>query len=544
MTSPGVAKAEECDLALDQTRQVIQKVQEHQRQIQEYRNTSAAISILPDDVLAHLFVLCAPSWGSQQRRTHIAFSHVCRRWRRVSLQNPRGWSQIDFALPRLALAMLERVKDAPLSLKMDMTPLEPLEPLKLISGVFLQKHANLRDVHLSGQSSILRKILAQMVSPMPHLSSLTLISEDYAPHGWAYTELRCPALEKFTAPQFRQLFLLNCSIPWSSQCFGHLTELRMFLERTDSLSIPELFLAIARNPLLKILYLGISGDWHPSAQDSAVGCTTMERLTSLVLMTTTPLLIHTLGRLALPNLRFLKVQDLGVCSTQSEMTSLVSAICERYTAQFDVRTIKLSEVNIGDDIHLRVAVNEPMFFFLPVNELDADPTFVGTFQLAEDILGHLVGNESHSLQLCESLRNVPECSILSSVPEESWPAIRDCISTLPCLDTLTVAGEPFYIILELLEDSDWGSSATCLFPSLRTLRLVDAPLDEDLPEEEKHVEATGLRRLVIALSKIRDCGRPLPTVILVTCNYKRGDDPIQIAAEFGLSDTIMVRREP
>ncbi|KAF6763606.1 hypothetical protein DFP72DRAFT_1163571 [Ephemerocybe angulata] len=75
------------------------------------------VTVIPDDILAELFLACLPcveeGWPTeaagghekrwetvgQNRHPSVDLSHVCRRWRRVALGTPRLWVQADICIP-------------------------------------------------------------------------------------------------------------------------------------------------------------------------------------------------------------------------------------------------------------------------------------------------------------------------------------------------------------------------------------------------------------------------------------------------------------
>ncbi|KAK1218109.1 hypothetical protein PQX77_019225 [Marasmius sp. AFHP31] len=71
---------------------------------------------IPVEILSSIFQFLCPTGGLVHRGATPwwRFSHVCRHWRNVALNNPLLWSAPDYERPVLATEMLRRSKDVPL----------------------------------------------------------------------------------------------------------------------------------------------------------------------------------------------------------------------------------------------------------------------------------------------------------------------------------------------------------------------------------------------------------------------------------------------
>ncbi|TFK65349.1 hypothetical protein BDN72DRAFT_204467 [Pluteus cervinus] len=80
-------------------------------------NELVPVSSLPTDILEEVFAICV-SWlyGSQKPKYRLAWTQVCRVWRRVSLDSARLWHCIDLSDPRFAREFLARSKSSPISI--------------------------------------------------------------------------------------------------------------------------------------------------------------------------------------------------------------------------------------------------------------------------------------------------------------------------------------------------------------------------------------------------------------------------------------------
>ncbi|RDB19336.1 hypothetical protein Hypma_013612 [Hypsizygus marmoreus] len=97
-------------------------------------NDLKPVSQLPTEVLEEIFGICV-SWlfGHQKPKYRFAWTQVCRRWRRISLNSARLWQYIDICDSRLAHEFLVRSGTAPISIV-------SASPLKLCSEN-LESHA-------------------------------------------------------------------------------------------------------------------------------------------------------------------------------------------------------------------------------------------------------------------------------------------------------------------------------------------------------------------------------------------------------------------
>lgn len=488
-----------------------------------------SISRLGDDVLAHVFRFCAPSPAMfDLRHTFLAFSHVCRHWRRVALQNPRIWTQLDPNLPKLALQMLQRAKHAPITiwtvplyLRLDDRTID----CELVAAV-LRKHATLGDVRLLGRYNVVNTLFARMTDPMPFLTRLKLVTIKVCDGNRSLRELSCPALEKFATPRLRQLALSNVSIPWKSRCLENLTSLELVVDdcTPSHRALTELFQSFTRIPHLGFLRLCIEDAWPDESSGwdqfadfaSEVGCIRLDSLTSLSLRAPTTLVIQILQLIVMPRLRSLQVENADNCDTIPTATALLSAIHKCYAGPIHVKAVRLD--NRTD--HLNVQVNDEIDF----SALDSNtgPNFGGRLALLEGAAEAFFDSDSNPL--LASLHAVLECQLYNVDNEEIWSRIRDWITTLPHLRMLEAATRSSCDrVLGLLEDISWNpSDAQLPFPCLRTLRFYDAPLVKD----------GSLRRLATILKRMKDHGQSVQAV-LYHC-YISADEVKGVADEFGL----------
>ncbi|KAJ2930325.1 hypothetical protein H1R20_g6783, partial [Candolleomyces eurysporus] len=81
---------------------------EHAKFVKEHSALLSPIRRVPNDILSLIFLACLPHNLSPQRLTELSaahpalvVSHVCQRWRQLSLSTPLLWTFIDIHIPRL-----------------------------------------------------------------------------------------------------------------------------------------------------------------------------------------------------------------------------------------------------------------------------------------------------------------------------------------------------------------------------------------------------------------------------------------------------------
>lgn len=92
-----------------------------------YHNTTTPICRLPPEILSATFELLLTEsaqiyvpYRTRLSADVVRVTHVCRHWRQVALDCTPLWDNLDFAFPALTHAMLDRSKDAPLTLRYNM----------------------------------------------------------------------------------------------------------------------------------------------------------------------------------------------------------------------------------------------------------------------------------------------------------------------------------------------------------------------------------------------------------------------------------------
>ncbi|KAK7051578.1 hypothetical protein VNI00_004557 [Paramarasmius palmivorus] len=184
-------------------------------------NLDLPISRLPVHIMADIFGHCIPFRHSDPKATSVgwlAFSHVCRLWRSIALNDGKLWTYIHVNNHHLAETMLERSKAAPLDVRMPWT----WNPDRLDTKRLLEKlrHQLFRIQHLQLFAyNNNTEFFHALVQPAPSLHSLEVV-------GNVTNVLLLP--DDFlarNAPLLTSLRLRHTYLPWNSPLLTRLTAL-------------------------------------------------------------------------------------------------------------------------------------------------------------------------------------------------------------------------------------------------------------------------------------------------------------------------------
>ncbi|KAK7051595.1 hypothetical protein VNI00_004574 [Paramarasmius palmivorus] len=230
-------------------------VGEDARRLRSERNARAPISRLHVELLSRIFQIQPHSY---QRYLWLAFSHVCRFWRTVSINSSVLWTRPDFTRPDLAREMIARSRGSRLDIRFPEMSEKRRFNFKLAASVLLEalslgrRRIEVLELHLP--FSLLSDIMQFLVGSMPVLRSFRLSITDRK-------QLLLPpnTLGSQTPEHLVRFHLEGCHVPWA---FGirstNLTSL--FLDGSpDSRPTEERFYAILRQTTqLEELSLGIN----------------------------------------------------------------------------------------------------------------------------------------------------------------------------------------------------------------------------------------------------------------------------------------------
>jgi hypothetical protein len=235
----------------------IKSLEESTQALKIYRNTLVPISRLPTEILTIIFSLLA-SLGVLESSLPIApspVSHVCHRWRDISLNLPYLWNHINFTTLTSAGAaeMLARSKTVPLHLEAWTTlwSIAELEAFEMQIGAHIY-HTRHLSVTATGEHLV--RTFGQLVSSAPSLEqfsianlglsreTLPLVIPDTLFHG--------------IAPKLIHLCLNNCGIRWESPLLKNLRDLELISFPSRALTTLNTWLdALNQMPQLERLSL-------------------------------------------------------------------------------------------------------------------------------------------------------------------------------------------------------------------------------------------------------------------------------------------------
>ncbi|KAF9460868.1 hypothetical protein BDZ94DRAFT_866204 [Collybia nuda] len=281
-------------------------------------NDLTAVASLPTEILEEVFGICV-SWlyGHQKPKYRLAWTQVCRTWRRISFNSARLWHCIDLCDSRLAHEFLIRSKTAPISIV-------SASPLKLCTEN-LQPHANRLqaiDVFLFPDDMV-----SLFDSIGPNLSSLTHMS------------LRIPPVSsnlilEIDVSNVTRLMLDCVAIPWDT-C-GGLTYMSLRGLPTEyAPSLPQLFTIFKSSPDLEYVKLECIApalaDDHPPTDSIS-----LPKLRELVISGKPPLIHTLLSGLILPISARLQFN----CPTFDDLNAFLPA--DQHWRRPEISTLRLS----------------------------------------------------------------------------------------------------------------------------------------------------------------------------------------------------------
>lgn len=254
------------------------------RDLKAQLNTLASISVLPPEVLSHIFLHDADFFGDRvvpapSMKTRLRITHVCRHWRMVALDCPVLWSRfcVDKYSAMWMEELLSRSRQARLSIALTLshgTVVKTVQANAVRSA--LASLGRVRDLSLKVLRPIVPEIGDLLRKPCPVLESLHIILF----YAAIPTDSSLDALYNSQHSKLRQLQLSNCPVDWSHISLPNLTDLHIFNGPTPASSAVErpalnAFLgALARMPHLQMLTtnhaLGLTTDANESAHTSRV----------------------------------------------------------------------------------------------------------------------------------------------------------------------------------------------------------------------------------------------------------------------------------
>ena len=227
MMDPSLPDSPESFLAVENK---IKSLEEATQALKRHRNSLLPISRLPTEIFTIIFSLLHPFEVLEPPKPIASFSisHVCHRWREISLNLPRLWVHINFSrqTPDCVAEMLARAKTTPLHLEAVTLnwSRETFEAFKRQIGAHIH---HTRYLSITTTSYHLVRTFGPLMSSAPVLEQLSIINQD---HSWRTRPVIPRNLFDGIAPKLIYLCLDNCGVGWkkrASPLFKGLRDLKL-----------------------------------------------------------------------------------------------------------------------------------------------------------------------------------------------------------------------------------------------------------------------------------------------------------------------------
>ncbi|KAK7051583.1 hypothetical protein VNI00_004562 [Paramarasmius palmivorus] len=238
------------ELSLEEIKEIDRDISLLETQLQRLRaqrNLKIPMARLPVDVMIHIFRFCVPHGRSKTR--WLAFTHVCRSWRIIALNQASLWTSIDFSNINLARVMLERSKNAALDISIPRILYGQAERWQDVLDDIQHQVHRVRHLHVNMcRVDLMRAFVHGFQRAAPSLRSLEI---------WDYANLDLQSgFLGGEAPLLTDLRLYFTYISWDSPLLRNLTHLELGGDSCSNLPTGNQFLdALRRMPMLSVLKL-------------------------------------------------------------------------------------------------------------------------------------------------------------------------------------------------------------------------------------------------------------------------------------------------
>ncbi|EDR14527.1 uncharacterized protein LACBIDRAFT_305207 [Laccaria bicolor S238N-H82] len=244
------------DAARRRIDQDIEKMEGAIRALKSRRNSLAAISRLPPEILSKIFVCCAATYELPQLTMNwVKITHVSRHWRTVAIGCPHLWTMPVFARPRWVEEMLKRSKMAPLVI--DARLAHMAGPKYEAIQLAMNHISRARELYLDSSSAWFGKLFSSVPRAAPMLQTLVLsTSTMHSAEPFLDNYSIPPELFSDNSAQLRRLELSHCNINWTSHLLRGLTHLKIHNTTPGTRPSTLLFLDVLEQlPTLTVLDL-------------------------------------------------------------------------------------------------------------------------------------------------------------------------------------------------------------------------------------------------------------------------------------------------
>jgi hypothetical protein len=206
--------------------------------LRRHRNSLLWTHRLPPELLCRIFALCLPAnyWPrlTQPASWHaLFFSQVCHHWRIVSINAPALWATPFFHLPQLAMEMIHRAQNSPLTIvsrswtSWYQSPGPRLDPLLALKTACLRGH-QIRSITIEDSAETIREVLQTFTAPALALESLDLmVTMDRRAGVQPFLLWQKGEFLSEHAPRLRHLRLATCMLDVGSSLYAQLTYIHL-----------------------------------------------------------------------------------------------------------------------------------------------------------------------------------------------------------------------------------------------------------------------------------------------------------------------------
>lgn len=499
-----------------------------EREGPDFENTERPISCIPAEVLSQIFFLfldtSLPGQLTYSALPLIHLSQVCRFWRAAALDCPELWTQLDFSYPELTQTMLQRSRNAPLTVAYRLDFRLPSVPegrcLDILRVVLSQHLSRLRSVRLfvPYMNHPLSTLLSEWIHPLPILEEFTISGQ------WiADVQSRQDFPDEFLQ-QAPALLHLNLSCQWATEWsrlplsrtlrhmeLGHSHTMRLPPSTTDFIE------SLAQLPQLQALGLY---DILPSSEDEQERKPiSLPTLRQLWLIDEVDEIIHFFKIARIPDTASVSVvidRATGGTDIEEGLDGVLEQLHNSKEHDFDNPQTADSLRVSGISFDLCFAADEQNAATPNLSVSLPDPAHSG-YTPPVDVHGHM-----------EVLQCYVDFSQLQSLEVEDADVVRwhheawKFFGRLPSLKVVTFKDTPLVGFLDVLEEKPdppilhKSTTPAPYFPALSILCLFDLRLDD----EDYEVDMQEFSDCLIKILKKRvKCSHPLSELHIETLRH-------------------------
>ncbi|KAF9465948.1 hypothetical protein BDZ94DRAFT_1296135 [Collybia nuda] len=503
------------------------------RALKTRRNELVLISRLPPELLSTIFQLVQekPLTYFPERTKWTAISHVCGHWRRVALQSPSLWSNIDIhghesGPGTWVEVFLERSKQAALTLSAKLT-YRSLQPIKAA----LEKVDRMRHLSLTLQTPMAQDLLDILENhPAPLLEHFQINCSTSEGSG------RLPdRLFSGNYSSLRVLKLVNCDSSWNLPPLHNLVILQIhnsniFAGSGESPTILQLISILENSPNIKQIDLeGMLPGSQPGAHTGSP--IILPNLSTISLKSPIVSSVELLNHISYPASSSVSVDSLD--NTRHNLTDICRITCLTFNPENiiglrpPVHYLKVTSPRVGGGL-LKVEAwcrpgNNP-------EELSETPMFsLGVHMLSgtDPLIG--AGDSTFwNLLALEELKCLGAVGL--DLGKHAWLNLSTHLGHLTTLKLYTLSDKAASNVLDALSSKRPGNlkkdkkrrqkTSHLYFPALHGLSIIG--WDFETPPENLKQTSKLLKHLITCLKTRKRLGAGIETLDLTRCRYLFG----------------------